>query len=837
MKQLLLISAFLIQATVLLAQQATVTGKIITDDSKPLERVNIFINNKTFAGSTSNTGIYLVNIPAGEPVSITYTFLGFDTIYKEVNLSPGEVHELNIQMQFSAHEYAEVEVKDKRLDRPTLISLDPRATDFLASPNGGVERTLLFQAIGVSSNNELSSQYNVRGGNFDENLVYVNDVAVYRPFLVRSGQQEGLSFINPFMVQSIDFSSGGFQAKYGDKMSSVMDVTYKAPRKQISGAVEGSLLGTSVFLSNASKNYRFTQMHGFRYRTNQYILNGLETSGTYKPAFTDYQGYITYDVTDEFELSFLGTYSKNKYQFIPENRQTDFGTVNEALRLTIYFDGQEINEFENYMGALTGTYTPSDKLSLKFITSAWRSLESETYDVEGAYRLDELENDLSSEDFGDVAANRGVGGFLNHARNYLDAVVTTVEHKGSYYGDKYQIDWGLKGQYESVIDEYNEWEMIDSAGYSVPQTPSDEIELYELISADNEVESTRLMGYTQISREWKLDSNILNVNVGGRLNYWDFNEQIVGGPRINASYVPNWKNDYVFRAAWGYYHQPPFYREMRNLYGEINKNIKAQTSIHYVLGMDRIFKLWDRPFKLTAEAYYKDLKNLIPYEIDNVRIRYYATNNSEGYATGIDLKLNGEFVKGIESWVSLSVMKTEENLVDDYYYKKYNADGDLIIPGYTYDQVAVDSVKVEPGNIPRPTDQRFKIALFFQDYFPGNKTIRMNLSLIYATGLPFGPPSYDRYQDTLRIPSYRRVDLGLSKQLLRDKDDDKRKGWGLKKPFSYLENIWLSVEVFNLFQVNNTISYLWVKDVNDRTYAVPNYLTSRQVNVKLQVRF
>ena len=820
----------------LCAQTATVTGTIKDDRGIALEGAYVTLKGESLAGSSNQAGIYAVQVPANKKITLIYSFIGHNSVEKSFNLSEGTTREFNVTLNFEAQDFTEFQFRDRRLDRPTLISIDPKTVDALPSPNAGVERTLLFQAIGVSSTNELSSQYNVRGGNFDENLVYVNDVAIYRPFLVRSGQQEGLSFINPYLVQSVDFSSGGFQAKYGDKMSSVLDVKYKTPQESLSGAVEGSLLGTSVFLANASKNYRFTQIHGFRYRTNQYVLNSLDTDGDYRPSFTDYQGYFTYDLTDDLELAFLGTYSNNRYQFIPETRQTEFGSVNEALRLTIFFDGQEINQFENYLGAFTTTYSPTKKLRLKFITSAWRSLENETYDVEGAYRLDELDRDLGSESFGDVAANRGIGGFLNHARNYLDAVVATAEHKGTYYADRATIDWGIKGQREWIQDEFNEWRMLDSAGFSIPQTPSDQIELYSVIRADNTIESNRLMGYGQYAREWDLDSTLLNINVGARFNYWDFNQQLVGGPRLSASLVPNWKKDFTFRAAWGFYHQPPFFREMRDLNGEINENIQAQTSIHYVLGMDHVFEMWDRPFKFTTEAYYKDLRNLIPYEIENVRLRYYATNNSNGYATGLDFKLNGEFVKGIQSWVSMSIMQTEEDLEDDFFVNRFNAGGELIVPGFTFDQTAVDSNIVEPGFIPRPTDQRFRIAMFFQDYFPGNETFRMNLSFIFATGLPFGPPSYNRYEDILRIPAYRRVDLGISKQLLRDKDD-KRKGLGLKKPFDHLENIWLSLEVFNLLQVNNTISYLWIRDVTDRTYAVPNYLTNRQVNLRLQVRF
>ncbi len=829
--------AFLCFVCLLKGNTQTLHGQIFTDDGKPLAGAFIGVPGTAIATTSNSSGAYELQLKPDEPTRIQASFLGFDTVSWEVSLQAGQRLRKDITLRLSARNLTQFEVSGRRNQSPGIQTIDPKAVSALPTPNASLEKALAFQSLGVYSTNELSSQYNVRGGNFDENLVYVNDVAIYRPFLVRSGQQEGLSFINPNMVESVQFSSGGFDAKYGDKMSSVLDVKYKEPREKLSGAVEGSLLGASVYLGNASEGGRFTQIHGFRYRTNQYLLDALDTEGDYQPVFTDYQGYFTYDINDEVELGLLATYSNNLYRFVPQTRQTEFGTVNEALRLTIFFDGQEITQFENGLGSFSVTYRPTSKLKLKFIGSIWRSLEYEGFDVAGAYRLDELERDLGSDNFGDVAFNRGVGGFLNHARNELDVLVFSEEHKGSYFGDNVLWEWGLKHQQEQIVDELNEWRMLDSAGYSVPRQPGDQIELYEVIRANNDITSNRLMGYLQGSKEWLIDSTEISLHAGARFHYWDFNEQLVGGPRVALSVKPNWRRNYKFRAAWGYYHQPAFYREMRNLNGAVNRDIKAQTSIHYLVGMDYQFNMWDRPFKFTSEAYYKQLQNIIPYEVDNVRLRYYATNNSAGYAAGIDFKINGEFVKGVESWASVSFMKTEENLNNDFFYRRFNAAGEEIVPGFSLDQVATDSTRVSPGFVPRPTDQRFNFSLFFQDYLPGNETVRMNLSFLYATGLPFGPPTFDRYKDTLRIPAYRRVDLGLSKQLLRDKDDEKRDGLGNRGVFRHIDNIWLSLEVFNLLQVNNTISYLWIRDISNRTYAVPNFLTSRRVNLKLQIAF
>lgn len=840
---------FLLVSGWVLAQNATVYGVVTDEKGKPLEAVNISVLGYSGGTSSNAKGEFELTVPANKAVKIAFAFLGYERVAIPVKLKPGERISLSPKMIPTTQKIDEFVVEEEATRDNTMMKLDPKVITQLPSASGNFE-AILFSQPGVVSNNELSSQYSVRGGNFDENLVYVNDILVYRPFLVRSGQQEGLSFVNSDLVSDIKFSAGGFEARYGDKMSSVLDITYKEP-KSFGGSVTASLLLGAVHIEDASKDYRFTQIHGVRYRSNQYVLNTLDTEGDYKPSFFDYQTYLTYDITENFQLDFLGNISRNKYQFIPEDRQSDFGTVNQALRLSVFFAGQEINEYETYTGALSGNYRPNKDLKLKFITSVYRALETETFDIEGAYRLDELERDLGSDEFGDVAFNRGVGGFINHARNYLDALVTTAEHRGWNFREKGTWQWGLKLQREDIMDELEEWEFIDSTGYSVPQSPSafwgqspfdslrpipisprEELRLRTSTRANNRIVSHRAMGYGQYNTSFSWDSLEFTFNGGVRFNYWDFNNQLLVSPRASISVKPNWKRDFLFRFSWGYYHQPPFYREMRDLFGNVNPNIKSQTSIHYVLGSDYNFKAWGRPFKLVSEVYYKELNNLIPYEIDNVRLRYYADNISEGFATGIDFKVNGEFVKGVESWASLSVMQTKEDVLTDSYTEYYNSDGEVIIPGYTFNTTVVDSTTFFPGAVPRPTDQRVTFGLFFQDYLPKFPSIKMNLNLLFGTGLPFGPPSYERYKDTLRIPPYRRVDIGGSYAIL--KSDRERKPGQFMNSF---ESLWLGIEVFNLLQINNTISYLWIRDVTNRQYAIPNYLTNRQINIKLVTKF
>ena len=807
---------------------ATTQGKITDKNNKPLEAVTIAVLGSSEGTSTDKDGKFELEVPAGKDILIVVSYLGFKTERVQVNLNPGEKFEFNKALEVTSTSIAGITVEDEQSRSKSLTRIDPKTITVLPSASGGVE-AILKTLPGVHSNNELSSQYSVRGGNFDENLVYVNDIEIYRPFLVRSGQQEGLSFVNTDMVSSILFSAGGFDAKYGDKMSSVLDITYRKPSK-FASTVSTSLLGGSGHIEGVSKGYRLTYQLGIRQKSNQYLLGALETKGDYRPSFTDVQTFLTYDVSDKFELNFLGNISRNKFRMVPQNRQTDFGHVNEALRLTVYFDGQEIDEFTTYMGAFSGILRPDKNLTLKFITSAFRSVETEDFDIQGEYRIDELEKDFAKEDFGEVSFNRGIGTYLIHARNQLKANVFNAEHKGYLNIDNRSLLWGAKFQTETINDKLSEWKMIDSAFFSIPHNP-DEIILQDVIKTNIALSSNRYSGYLQNS--WSFGDTVdYTLTAGIRAHYWGLNNQLVVSPRITFSARPDWEKDFLFRASAGYYHQPPFYRELRGLNGNINTNLKAQESIHFVLGSDYNFKAWSRPFKFVSEIFYKHLQNLVPYELDNVRIRYYADNIAKGYATGIDLKVNGEFVTGIESWASLSVMQTEEDILNDFYYEYYNAEGKKIIPGYTLDAVAVDSTRFEPEYLPRLTDQRIMFGLFFQDYLPRLPDFKMHLNLLYGSRLPFGPPTYERYKDTLRMPTYRRVDIGFSYQIISESKRPKE-----KSPFRHLKDLWVSAEVFNLLQVNNTISYLWIKDVTNRLYAVPNYLTPRLLNIKLVAKF
>ncbi|MBC8004009.1 MAG: TonB-dependent receptor, partial [Verrucomicrobia bacterium] len=643
--------------------------------------------------------------------------------------------------------------------------------------------------------------YSVRGGNFDENLVYVNDIEVYRPFLIRAGQQEGMSFINSDMVSSIEFSAGGFDAKYGDKMSSVLDIKYRRPT-EFAGSASASLLGGSVHVEDLSGNGKFSHITGLRYKTNRYMLGSLDEKGEYNPNFMDAQTYLTYKFSNVFDVSLMGNIAQNEYNFIPQTRKTSFGTVNNAYNATVYFEGQEVDNFVTTTGAFVANYHPHEKLNLKFIASAFHSKEEETYDILGQYYLNELERDLGSDNLGDSALNIGVGTFLNHARNYLDATVYSVEHKGAYNSERHLLNWGIKVQTEKIDDQMSEWVLRDSTGYSIPYQ-GDKIELYSTTTTDFSMSSDRFTGYLQDTYQIPINKGSLYATAGLRAHYWSYSDELLFSPRGTLRYYPDWKANLVFHLSGGIYTQPAFYKELKDRNGVIYANPKAQRSTQVLLGTDYIFSAWDRPFKFTSEMYFKMMTNLVPYQIDNVRIRYMPDQTANGYAMGLDMKVNGEFVSGIESWASLSVMKTEEDILNDNH-----------------------------GYIARPTDQRFSFSVFFQDYFPGNPTLKMHLTAFYGSRLPTGPPNSERYMDVFRIPPYRRIDLGMSKVLINPDHKSYR-----FKPFNSIQDMWLSLEVFNLLGINNTISYLWVANNSGDMFGVPNYLTKRKLNLKLTVKF
>lgn len=807
------------------AQKATVFGTVTDTDGNPLELVNVSVLGHPGGASTNVYGKYEFQVPANKSIEIIASFIGFSHSKYTFTFKSDERKRVDFQLAPETQTLPDVVIEDKQIRHSTLERINPKAVKVIPSATGSVE-SLIKTMPGVSSNNELSSQYSVRGGNFDENLVYVNDIEIYRPFLVSSGQQEGLSFLNPSLVSSISFSAGGFDAKYGDKMSSVLDITYKRP-KDFAASVDLSRFGGSGHLEGVSKNKRFTYLLGVRHKNNRFVLKGLETDGDYKPSFTDVQGILSYQLTNAWNLSVLGNYSRNKYLFAPTVRQTDFGTITEAYRLTIYYDGQEVDSYENGMGAITATFQPHEDLKLKFIASAYHSVESETYDLQGQYWIGLLDNDLGADeaDFDEVVQTIGVGTFLDHARNYLTTTVASAQHRGTAVFDTHLLNWGANFQLEYIDDHLSEWDLVDSAGYSLPRPmdsigysnpliqPYNPLSMDESVKGHNTITSHRFTAFVQDSWDiFQQKNSHMALTYGVRMHYWDFNGDVLFSPRATLSYKPAWEKDIVLRFSTGLYYQPPFYREMRDLAGNINPDIEAQRSIHFVMGSDWNFLAWNRPFKFITEVYYKQLDNLIPYKVDNVSIRYYADNIAHGYSAGIDFKVLGEFVKGVDSWMTLSILKTAEDIEGDFYIDK-------------------NGNRIEPGYIARPTDQRVNLSIFFQDYLPKNPTWKMSLNLLFGTGLPFGPSKSERYQDTLRMSPYRRVDIGFSKMIKGSNTLMKRQF------FNNFDEIWITAEVLNLLEISNTISYMWVSDVTGHQWGVPNYLTPRRLNVKLIMSF
>ncbi len=833
----LLISLLL--PVVVFAQTSTiVTGKIEGEDGKPIEFANVYVTSQNKLVVTDSDGNYSLELEAGDEIILEASHAAHKKDKKTISLKAGKIKIVNFVLL--PFELEGVEIITSRDRRTTMEPVPVKDLRKLPTIQQGIEAVLTSQ-LGVSSNNELSSNYSVRGGSYAENLVYVNDIEVYRPFLARSGEQEGLSFPNPDMVGSISFSAGGFDARYGDKMSSVLDIQYKKPQR-FGGSFSASLLGGSLALEGASKNGKLTQISGIRYLSNQYVLGSLDTQGDYQPNFTDIQSYWTYKFNSKWQVDFLGNYSSNNYKFVPGTRETQFGSINEALRFTVFFEGQEVTSFETFFGAVSTEYKPDSYTRLKFIASAYRTFEDETFDVLGQYFLDELERDLGDDEFGDVVRNRGVGSFLNHARNRLDATVFNMQHRGFKTIDNKYLQWGVSWRAEEINDRLSEWNYIDSAGYSVPINPLGEIRLQNVIKGTNSITSNRIMGYVQNRWDWLLkNESEMSATAGIRAQYYDYNGQTVLSPRGTIAYKPKWTKqindsttltrDVVFRFSTGYYYQPPFYREMRRLDGSINPELRAQLAIHFVLGADINFRLWDRPFKFLTEAYYKALQDLVPYEVDNVRLRYYGENNSKGYATGLDMKIHGEFIPGIESWANISFLKTEEDILDDFYYDYYNSDGEVIQSGFTENTTVTDSAIVYPGYIPRPTDQLVYFSMFFQDEMPNFPKFKVQLNVLFGTGLPFGPPDFERYKDVERYRAYRRVDIGFSYDLIPSRAE-KSNGF-----FGKFNSALISLEVFNLLDINNTISYTWIKESGGRQYGVPNFLTSRRVNLKLAVTF
>ena len=790
----------------------SVKGKVIDNENHPLEMVNVAIKGTTLGAVTNKDGEFTLPSVPGKSITIIFSFVGFENVEQQILLNDNPTV-LQV-LKPSVHPIREVVIEGK-VAPENMESIPSKLTKRLPSMAGDVE-TLIKTLPGVSNNNELSSQYSVRGGNFDENLVYVNGIEIIRPFLVKSGEQEGLSFINSDMVSTIGFSSGGFDASYGDKMSSVLDITYRKPDQNGASAEIGAL-GASAHFEGSTANGKFSHLTGIRYRNTAYLLGTLDKKGEYTPSFTDVQTYLNYRFNPRFSIGFLGNYSSNLFQFIPETRLTKFGTLTNPLEFLVYFEGKERDKFENYSSALLFDYQLNKNMLLKFQASTFHSAEKESYDILGEYYLSDVNQIPESQEFPDSSTVIGTGAYLDHARNSLSAWVSVLEHRGIFSVKNHRLQWGLKCQQERISDRTQKWEMRDSTGYSLP-SGTENLVLYRSVSGNNNLVSGRYSGFIQDKLSVPLGSGELAITGGVRVQYWDYNQQMILSPRISGSWKTGNASNSIFRAAWGVYQQMPFYKELKNREAKIISGVKAQKSVNYLLGFDQIFTTHDRPFRFSTEIWYKSLSHLIPYQVDNLNIRYIPNQQAIGYATGIDFKINGEFVAGAQSWASLSFLKTEEDIIGDFYLKQNEA--------------GTGTKKVYPGYIPRPTDQRVNFSLFFQDYFPGYPSVKMSMTLFYGSRLPFGPPEGERYLDIFRMPPYRRVDVGFSKALINNKKMAVQNGkkYGIKEG-------WIGLELYNLFDINNTISYFWITDIKNQMHAVPNYLTGRRINLKVGIRF
>lgn len=798
-------------------------GHIQSVYGQPAESV-VVINTYDHTNAISDErGNFKLKVQADKEIEILFQHVSYRDTLISIRIPKGRDTLFTIVLTPSGTDLIGVNIQETYSDSYTRI--DPKLSFTMPSPTGGVE-SLIKSMPGTSSTNELSSQYSVRGGNYDENLIFVNDIQIYRPFLVRSAQQEGLSFVNLDLTESVKFSAGGFEAKYGDKMSSVLDVAYKQPKKFGAGFT-ASFLGASAHAEGNVKD-KFTFLIGVRYKTNSYLLKSMETKGTYKPNFFDTQMLLSWKLAPKWKLDLLGNFSRNRYKFIPEDRETNFGTLSNSRRLTIYFDGQEVDQYESYLGGLTLHFNPNKRDLYKLIVSSYYAKETETYDLQSQYWLSDIEANLGSEtsDIAQVTDVRGYGTFLEHARNSLEAIVTAVDLRGKHDFSSVTVDWGFKAQNEIIRDHIKEWQMYDSSGYTLPapytvpgiavawDDPSRILAINDRFTSDNQLSTYRFTGFVQSS--WTIGKREEFVlNSGLRAHYWTFNKEFTISPRFILSYTPHWKHVWTFRLKAGSYYQPAFYREMRRPDGTLNENIRSQHSYQVALSADYNFKMWNRPFKLSSEAYYKYMTDLISYSVDNVQIIYSGENDAKGYATGLDVKLSGEFIRGTESWISFSLMKTAEDLLNDYYI---DADGN----------------RVEPGYIPRPTDQRFSVNVFFQDHVPFFSPLRVHLNFVFSSGLPYGAPNAQRYQQRLRMPWYRRVDVGFSYMFLEEsRDRMKHKSSFLRS----IKNAGLFLEVFNILGINNVSSYLWITDINNTMTPVPNYLSPRLINLKLVVEF
>lgn len=783
---LIIVMAFSINA---MAQTFTLQGKVTDRDNNPIELASVTVPSQNRLVMTNLKGEYSMEVQSADSVVVRFSMVGYKAKTRVLRNPKGK-QTLLIQL-FDDNTLQELQVVETVRQTGTTQQLDIKDIQNAPSASGNAVEDLIQSQAGVSTHSELSSQYNVRGGSFDENSLYINSVEVYRPFLVRSGQQEGLSAINPDMVEKILFSSGGFEAKYGDKMSSVLDITYKKP-KDFEASISASLLGATAYMGFSTK--KLSWINGVRYKTNRYLLGTLETKGEYNPNFLDYQTYLSYQPNKRWTFDIIGNINENHYNFKPEDRETKFGTMENVKSFKVYFDGQEKDLFRTYFGSVGITRHINDNTKISLIGSAFYTKESERYDIQGQYWLTQTE----------TSENLGVGTYMDHTRNYLEANVQSLKLMFNTKIKKHSIEAGLTYKKEHIKENSREYEMRDSAGYSVPHTGNDLYMIYSL-NAKNKLNANRFEGYIQDT--WKFSSwgehTFFTLNYGLRFSRWSFNGESILSTRVSLGIIPAFNHDVTFRIATGLYYQAPFFKELRDTttinhitYATLNDKIKSQRSIHFIGGVDYRFRVKDLPYKFTAEIYYKALSNLVPYSVNNVKVVYYGENRCSGHSMGIDLKLYGQFVPGTDSWLSLSVMDTKMNL--------------------------------NGKSVPMPTDQRYAVNLFFTDYFPHTDRWKMSLKLAYADGLPFGAPHRELETNSFRAPAYKRVDIGMSYRAL--KNDDRH----LKSIF---KNIWLGIDGLNLLGINNVNSYYWITDVTSQQYAVPNYLTGRQINGRVLFEF
>ena len=773
------------------AQTFTLSGRVIDENNDPVEFASVSCPKQGKMTMTSLKGDYSLQLQSADSVEIRFSMVGYKTKVRTLRRPRGK-QTMQVVLHSSDNALSEVTITGKRIETGQTQELSKEHLKSMPSTTGNAVEEMIQSQAGVSTHSELSSQYNVRGGSFDENSVYINNVEIFRPFLVRSGQQEGISVINPDMVEKIGFSTGGYEARYGDKMSSALNIEYRRP-KRFEASATASMLGASAFVGMSNK--KFSWSNGLRYKTTKYLLGSMDTKGEYQPTFIDYQTYLTYSPNKRWDIKFLGNISDNHYNFTPEDRETNFGTMENVKAFKVYFDGQEKDVFRTFFGSLGITRKFNENTSLSFIASAFNTREQEKYDIQGQYWLTQTE----------TSENLGVGTYFQHTRNYLKAHVESAKLLFKTKQKKHDIEAAFTYKWEHIEENSVEYEMRDSSKYSIPHTGKDLYMIYSM-RAKNTLTANRVEAYAQDTYRFtgSEGKTLYTLNYGLRLAYWSFTKETILSPRLSLGIIPAFNENITMRFATGLYYQAPFFKEIRDTtttngitYASLNRKAKSQRSIHFIAGFDYRFKMNDRPFKFTAEAYYKALGNLVPYSVNNVKVVYYGDNMCSGHAAGLDLKLFGEFVPGTDSWVSLSLMNT--------------------------------SMKLNGKSIPLPTDQRYAVNLFFTDYFPGTTRWKMSLKLALADGLPFSAPHRELESNVFRAPAYKRADVGLNYRIIDNSDRHKKR--------NPIRNLWVGAECLNLFGINNVNSYYWITDVTGQQYAVPNYLTGRQINVKLSVDF